>query len=405
MKKIFRLLGPGIITAALIFGPGSLTITSKLGSAFGYRLLWIVIIATFFMIIFTVISARTGLEINESLIRVIRTKYGKFLSYLVGISIALVTISFQTGNAIGAGLAAAGLFENPTAPWIIFFSLTAIILLFFRSFYSILEKLMIFLVILMVLSFMVTLIISSPAIPAVLAGFIPAIPSGSEFLSIALIASSFSLVGAFYQAYLVREKGWEFGKENLATRESITGILILGFISMIVLMTAGSVLNTSGIEVRSAADMGRALEPLFGHLAYFIFMLGLFAASFSSLVGNATLGGTILADTFLLGDKLSNWPVRILIMVIITIGAFIAVVFRRFGIQLIIIAQSVTIIIAPLFGIMLYIIAMKPVTERIHADRKKKESVILTPFLKISGIVGLLLLIFLVMANIYLLFK
>ncbi|MFC2124750.1 hypothetical protein ACFLU5_08060 [Bacteroidota bacterium] len=53
ISKILRILGPGIITAALVLGPGSLTIASKLGAGFQYKLFWVVILATFFMIIFS----------------------------------------------------------------------------------------------------------------------------------------------------------------------------------------------------------------------------------------------------------------------------------------------------------------------------------------------------------------
>lgn len=61
LKKWLRSLGPGIITAALVFGPSKMTITSKLGAEYGYSLLWIVAVAIFFMAIFTAMSARIGL--------------------------------------------------------------------------------------------------------------------------------------------------------------------------------------------------------------------------------------------------------------------------------------------------------------------------------------------------------
>ncbi|HOA38287.1 MAG TPA: hypothetical protein PKJ36_07800, partial [Flavihumibacter sp.] len=42
-KKWVRSLGPGLITAALVFGPSKITITSKLGAEFGYALLWAIV--------------------------------------------------------------------------------------------------------------------------------------------------------------------------------------------------------------------------------------------------------------------------------------------------------------------------------------------------------------------------
>ncbi len=392
-RNILRFIGPGIITAALIFGPGSLIITSKLGSLFQYRLLWLVVLSTFFMIIFTIMSARFGLAMDQSMMQTLRKKYGRFYSVVIGICITGVTISFQTGNAIGAGLAVGGLFNHSPMPWTLFFSLLAIVMLFFKSFYRLLEKVMILMVVIMIGSFLITLVISNPSLGEVLEGFWPVIPKGSEFLSIALVASSFSLVGAFFQSYLVQQKNWKVQDKRICIREGISGIIILGFISILVLMTAGTVLHTQGVEVRTAADLGKVLEPLFGPFAFGIFMVGLFAASFSSLIGNATLGGSILADTLSLSTDLRTWPVRLLIMTFIAIGATIAVTFRQFGIELIIGAQAFTILFAPFVGLVIFLLS---------SNRKMMGSLQNGPWIRIMGIIGLGLLVILALANAYL---
>lgn len=350
IRKFLKTLGPGIITAALILGPGTLTIASKLGSQFQYQLLWVILLSTIFMIAFTTMSARYGFFNQITLIETIRIRYGKYMSLLIGISIFIVSISFQSGNSIGAGLSMGSIFNTAPQSWILFFSLIAIITLFFRSFYKILEKIMIALVAIMLLSFLFTVIISSPDWGQVLSGFIPKVPTGSEILSIAIVATSFSVAGAFYQSYLVQEKSWDKGDFNQSKTESITGIVVLGFISSLVLIAAGSVLYTNGISVNTAADMGKALEPLFGKASFTIFMIGLFAASFSSLIGNATLGGNILADTLKLGTSHANWSTRLLIMLLIVIGSSLAIAFSDLRLKLIVFAQGFTILIVPVIA-------------------------------------------------------
>jgi manganese transport protein len=140
-------------------------------------------------------------------------------------------------------------------------------------------------------------------------------------------------------------------------RESTAGILVLGLISLMVMAAAAAVLNAQGLEVRSGADMGKALEPLFGRGALKVFMAGLFAASFSSLIGNATLGGTILADALGLGRDLRSLPVRLLIMGIVIAGAVTALLFGQLRLQLIVMAQGLTVLIAPLIAWYLYKVA------------------------------------------------
>jgi len=206
-KNFLRYIGPGIITAALIFGPGSLIITSKLGSLFQYQLLWLIVLSIVFMIVFTVMSAKFGLAMDQSMMQTIRKKYGRIYSVLIGICISGVTISFQTGNAIGAGLAVGGLFNHSPAPWTLFFSLLGILMLFFKSFYRLLERVMILMVIIMIFSFLITLLISKPSMGEVLGGFRPVIPKGSEFLSIgAFIVSSVMVNGQCKNKKWIRKR-------------------------------------------------------------------------------------------------------------------------------------------------------------------------------------------------------
>jgi len=114
-------LGPGLITAALVFGPSKLTITSKLGAEYGFSLLWIVPIAVLFMIVFTTMAGRIGLATEQSLLSSIRERFGKAAATVVGIGVFLVCISFQAGNAVGVGIALGEMTHTDANPWIILF--------------------------------------------------------------------------------------------------------------------------------------------------------------------------------------------------------------------------------------------------------------------------------------------
>ena len=150
-KRWLVSLGPGIITAAVVFGPSKVTITSKMGAVYGYSLLWIVVIAIFFMIVFTSMADRIGIALNQSLLTTVRDKWGKTIALLLGIGVFLVTSSFQAGNSIGVGISLAEASHGSPIPWIIAFNIIGIVLLFFRTFYKVLEKVMIFLVVLMLI--------------------------------------------------------------------------------------------------------------------------------------------------------------------------------------------------------------------------------------------------------------
>lgn len=391
----FKSLGPGLITAALVFGPGSLTITSKLGAVYGFQLLWVIAVAVVLMISFTGMGARIGLASSDSLIELFRKKWGNLAAWVAGLGIFFVTASFQAGNTVGAGLALSESLGSSNAVWIVFISLLAISLLFFKSFYRILEKVMILMVAVMVVSFFFTLVLAPPSLADVYSGLVPVIPSGSFILVIALVASSFSIAGAFYQSYLVQEKGWKKSQKEDALRESFTGIVVLGLISSLILLSAATILYPQGIAVASAADMGMALEPVYGKFSFTVFMIGLFGASFSSLLGNATIGGTLLADSLSMGRDLNSVPVKLLITLIVVIGAAVALIFGRLPLELIVFAQGITIFAVPFIGLGIFLIGND---EKIMGSLKNKT------WSFILGGVGLLVLVTLAISNAYALF-
>ncbi|MFO7823846.1 MAG: Nramp family divalent metal transporter [Cyclobacterium sp.] len=383
-------LGPGLITAALVFGPGSLTITSKLGAVYGYQLLWVILAAVVLMLTFTGMGARIGMASDASLISLFRKKWGNAAAWIAGFGLFFVTASFQAGNTVGAGLALSESLGGANAWWITGISLLAISLLFFKSFYKVLEKVMILMVAVMLVSFLLTLILAPPDWRQVFSGLAPSIPKGSFVLVIALVASSFSIAGAFYQSYLVQEKGWHTSQKREALTESFTGILVLGIISSMIMLSAATILYPKGVGVSSAGDMGLALAPVYGQFSFLVFMVGLFGASFSSLLGNASIGGTLLADALSLGRDLNSFSVKLLISLVIVIGAAVALIFGRLPLELIVFAQGITIFAVPFIGLGLFLIGNDK--EIMGKLRNKKPSNVL-------GLFGLLVLLTLAVSN------
>jgi len=190
--KLISVLGPGIITAALVFGPSKMTITTKMGAEFSYSLLWVIVVAIFFMLIFTNMSARIGYASDDSLLTLIRKKLGKTASIIIGIGIFLVATSFQAGNSTGVGIALAEATGTSGKLWIILFNIAGIALLFFRQFYKMLERIMLALIILMLVCFVTTSFLAKPDLAGIAQGLIPSIPEASTGLVVAFIASCFS---------------------------------------------------------------------------------------------------------------------------------------------------------------------------------------------------------------------
>ncbi|NME06971.1 Nramp family divalent metal transporter [Psychrobacillus sp. BL-248-WT-3] len=389
-RSIFHYIGPALITSALMIGPGSITLSSKIGAIYGSTLVWTLVLAIVLMVVYTEMSARIGLAAKSSFITVIKEKWGFPVGLLIGVGAFLVTASFQAGNAIGTGLAISVITDLNPNTWIVVFTLISIALLFAKHFYQFLEKLMLALVVVMLIAFVITVFLAKPSIGEIFNGFIPALPEGSSGLIIALFATSFSIVGAVYQSYLVKEKGWGLQDTSIARRDSFLGIILLGIISFLIMITAATILKPQGLVVNDASEMGLALEPLFGSWSTVVFMLGLFGASFSSLMGNATIGGSLLADGVGVGNNLSNMKVKLFIILVILFGSVIGIVFGSAPLNLIVFAQAVTIFVVPFIAIAILVVAND---KRVMGELKNK-------WLSNSlGIIGLLVLIYLAYNN------
>lgn len=355
-------VGPALVTAALVFGPGSVTTASALGAGFGYQLLWIPVIATILMMCFVDLSVRIGLSSCKDPVGAVATHTGRVVASLVAVGAVLVVSSFQAGNSVGTGAAANVLFHGDTKLFAALFTVLAVAFVWLPGFYDKLEKLMVAIIGLMLLAFVITAIVSRPSLVSMLRGLVPMIPSGAEALVVGAVATMFSVVGAFYQIQLVRQKGWTADDYRPARRDAILGTLILGTLSFVIILAAAAVLNPAGIQVKSPADMAGILEPTVGRWASVLFALGLWAAAFSSLLGNATIGGGLLSAVFNpKSDTDVNAPItKACITLVMIAGGLVAIIFGGIPVQLIVTAQAITIFIAPMIGIVLVWIARHP---------------------------------------------
>jgi len=265
------------------------------------------------------------------------------------------------------------------------FTLLAVGFLWLPSFYKHLERTMIAIILIMLAIFVLTAIVARPDLGEMIAGLVPSFPDGSAALVVGVVATTFSVVGAFYQIQLVREKGW--GPDDYATarRDAVVGTVILGLLSVVMMVAAAAVLNPIGATVTSPADMAGVLEPTVGRWASVLFALGLWAAAFSSLVGNGTIGGSMLAGA--LGIEkggLASTRVKVCITFVMVLGGIVAVVFGGIPVQLIMTAQAVTIFVVPLIGVAIVVLAR-------HRDRGRLA--IGTPQLVLAAVGVLFLLL------------
>ena len=358
LKKFFLKAGPSLILVAGVLGPGSLAVSSKAGATMGYSVLWVVLIAFVMMALFARLGRIIGTLSDDSIMEIARKKYGgKATGIILGIAGFVVTMGFQTGNNVGIGLAMSAIFGGSMGLWAVVFTSVVLILIWWKSdVYNIVEKVMTGLVLLMIISFFANLFVIDIDVKELAKGFIPSKPA-IFVLVIAMSATTFSVISAIIQIYLVKDKKWtkETLKENL--KGSTTGVVILAAISGVIIITSAAVLRPQGIVPNSAVEMGLQLEPLLGATSKWLFLFGLFSASFSSFVVNAFSGGLLLADGFKLGKSYNNRYVKIFASLLMVLSTIIVLYINENPVELLVIAQASTAVVVPIFALLIIVLA------------------------------------------------
>lgn len=357
--RAISVMGPAFIVGAWQFGPGNLLSAVQAGTAHGYTLIWVIALSTILMLGFTDMSVRIALRSSKSLVSTVKDVLGRPVGTIAGFGVFGITLMFSVGNAIGSGLGLTLLFGGSPTTWTLACTIVVAAVVLARRYYSILERAILGIVGLMAAGFLASAILTKPDWAAAGAGFAPTIPSGVGLLLVALVGTNFSINAAFYTGYATRERGLkrdQYGSITLA--DTIPGIVAPGLMTILVIVVAASATTRTGVEAGTLAQLAGVLEPLAGTVGSKIFALGFFAAAFSSMIANATAGGTLLSDGLGWGNSLQNPRVKALIFLVLGFGLTVTLIAGGDSpVQLLILAQALTVIFAPVLGVLLVVLA------------------------------------------------
>jgi manganese transport protein len=366
--RLLALMGPAFVVGAWQFGPGNLASAVQAGGQFGYSLIWVIVVSTLLMIMFTDMSIRIAVSSRGSLVETVKEVLGRFTGGLAGLGVFAITLMFSVGNAVGSGLGLSLVLGGSPVWWTLACTAAVAAILLVRRLYGVIEKVLLVIVAVMAVSFVITAVLSRPDWTAAAGGLVPTVPAGTGLLLVALVGTNFSINAAFYTGYAARERGLRRDQYRETTLvDTIPGIVAPGVMTALVIVAAAAVL--SGSDGGSLAQLAGVLEPVAGPAGRIIFALGFFGAAFSSMIANATAGGTLLADGLGYGNRLSSPRVRIGIFGVLAFGAAVTALAGSSPVQLIIVAHALTVVVAPLLGVLLVVLAN---TERLMGDLRNR---------------------------------
>lgn len=360
-----------MIIAAVVLGPGSITTASKVGCRYGYSMGWVLVLATVLMIGMTLAAMLAGMQSSKSAASRIREKFGKSAAIVLGLVVFLIVALFQSSNNRAMLLAAEVLFPEISEHAMIaggfLIGLNCLVILFFLfspNVYKVIEKAMMLLVGTMLICFGINAAVGGVDFSALALGIFPSSNSLSKISGEltgdlrGMVATTFSVAGAFYQCYLVQERRWTRDQFRVRWVDPVIGIATLGFLTMLVMGTAAASLHQKiePDQIKDLSGLAASLRPTFGPVANIVFAAGILAGAISSFVGNALIGGTIFSDCLGMSASAKDRGPRTLTIVALAVGLIIALASVLAGMEsvaFIIVAQSLTTLGLPILALVI----------------------------------------------------
>lgn len=361
-KRKGSLFGPGLIIAASFIGPGTITTSIVTGASYGFALAWAIVFSIVATIVLQEMASRLGLGgrigLGEAMRRTFANPIAKILMViLVVAAIGIGGAAYAGGDTTGTALAVSSVLPIPV--WIIVVAIIlAIAGLLISGSYKVVERvLMVMVVILALLFIATTFVVQPPFLEALKGMFVPSIPAGAALTAVALIGTTVVPYNVFLHASLVQEN-WGDMEESKAIREAridtVSSIAIGGMITLAVMATAFGGMFVHGIAAETGTDLAKALEPLLGDAAGWVFAIGLFCAGFTSALAGPLGAAYAICGVLGLSTDMKSWSFRLVWILVLAIGAFIALTGFE-PVSIIIIAQAANGLLLPIIAIFLLI--------------------------------------------------
>ncbi|WP_232688823.1 Nramp family divalent metal transporter [Halobacterium zhouii] len=357
MNVVERLktIGPGAMVAAAFIGPGTVTTASVTGARFGYALLWTIAFSIIATIVLQEMAARLGLVSGEGLGEALRGRFDNLIVEYISIllvvgAIGVGTAAYEAGNILGGAAGLATITGISSTVWAVTMGLVAGVLLFTGR-YKLIEQALVGLVAIMAFSFITSAILIGPDVSAIFAGFVPSIPSGSQYLITGLVGTTIVGYNLFLHASNVQERWSGPGDLPQSRTDTILSIAIGGFITITIMVTAAAAFPT-GTELSGVGRMAEQLKPLAGPYAKIFFSIGLFAAGFTSATTAPLAGAWATAGALGWESDLESTKFRAVWGIILTVGV-LSVLLGGSPVEIIVFAQVVNGILLPIVAVFL----------------------------------------------------
>ncbi|MEZ5014041.1 MAG: Nramp family divalent metal transporter [Chitinophagales bacterium] len=332
-RKLLAFAGPAYLVSVGYMDPGNWATDIAAGSAFGYRLIWVLLMSNLIAILLQSLCARLGIVRGRDLAQASRETYPAFINiplYLFAeIAIAACDLAEVLGLAIGLNL----LFGMPLI-WGVSIAVfdSILLLLILRFGIRKMEAFIISMIFIMGASFFVEIFFAKPDVVDIAHGFIPSLPGSTAlYLAIGIIGATVMPHNLYLHSALVQTRKFEQNEKGKRRAikfniiDSIVALNLAFFVNAAILILAAAVFFQRGMtEIAEIQQAHELLAPLLGtQLAPILFAVALIASGQSSTI-TGTLAGQIVMEGYL-NLRITPWLRRLITRLLAVIPAFLVI--------------------------------------------------------------------------------
>lgn len=296
-----KLVGPGLVMAATGVGAGDMVTSLVAGTRFGTALIWAVVVGAAIKLSLVEGMGRWYMATGETIIEgwhsIGRWASGYFVVYLV-----LVTFFFGAAVTSATALAAAAMFPGvlPVWGWALIHGVAGFAILLVGH-YALFERIMVAFVGLMFIAVVGLGIFLLPGLQQSLAaGFVPNLPDGSLLYALGVIGGVSGTYSLAAYTYWARARGWRRSSWIPVMRiDSTAGYIVTAVFMISMVIIGASFLFGTGTTIQGEEGMLAVSEPLgaqFGVAAKWLFLIGFWSATASSILGGWNAAAYLFAD-------------------------------------------------------------------------------------------------------------
>jgi len=342
-RKFLAFAGPGYLVAVGYMDPGNWATDLAGGSAFGYRLLCVVLLSNMMAVLLQGLSSKLGIVTGRDLAQACRDHYSRPVSFALWVLCELAIAACDLAEVIGSAIALNLLFGIPLAVGVALTALDVLlVLLLQKRGFRLLEALVISLVALIGGCFLFEIILARPEIGAMLGGFVPhpdVIRNPQMlYISMGILGATVMPHNLYLHSSIVQTRRYEMSAEGkreavrYAFLDSTVALTFALFINAAILIVAAATFHRTGhTGVAEIQDAYQLLTPLLGAAgASAVFAFALLASGQNSTL-TGTLAGQIVMEGFL-DLRMRPWMRRMITRAIAIIPAVIvAIVYGESG--------------------------------------------------------------------------